>query len=155
MENAHLQTTEASALSKHHFNPNADLFSGFATNSATAAKHQSKFTGTDNPRELRVIHFLLNRPMPRKQFDRSVGCSNGPDLVFRMRQKGLEIPCIKIDAIDRDGKPCRPGVFYLTDSDRKKINRWLTSRQNGGIDLTLAGLVAMACVCVVLLAGVL
>lgn len=152
MKKRPLQKSEMSAR-KRYFNPSGDLLSDFAPSAAIVATHQQKFTGTNNPRELRLIHGLKIRPMPREHLDKFVGCSNGPDLVFRMRQKGLEIPCLKIDAIDRDGKPCRPGVFYLTDADRTKINRWLASRQKGSIDLTLVGLVAMACVCVALLTG--
>lgn len=148
------QKEETSAVDKRHFNPIADLFSGFASSAAIVATHQQKFAGTNNPRDLRALHELMNRPMPRGHLDKAVGCANSPDVIFRLRQKGLEIPCLKIDAIDRDGKPCRPGVFYLTDSDRKMINRWLASRQNGSIDLTLVGVVAMACVCIALLIGV-
>ena len=113
-----------------------------------------KFTGTDNPRHLRVIHAALRRSLPREQVDREAGCSNGPELIAELRRRGLEFPCVRIEAFDRDGRPCKPGVYNLTSKDRKKIIRWQASRQKGGIDLTLAGLVAMACVCVVLLAGV-
>ena len=69
-----------------------------------------------------------------------------------LRRRGLEFPCVRIEAIDRDGKPCKPGVYNLTSKDRRIIYRWLATRQKGNIDLTLAGLVAMACVCVELLA---
>lgn len=140
--------------SKCKFNPIADLFSAFTPAIPTSAAHQQKFTGTSNPRELRLIHALMTRPMPREHLDKFVGCSNGPDLVFRMRQKGLEIPCIKVPDRDRDGQPIRRGVFSFTDTDRKKIIRWNGSSQNGVIDPCLAGLMAMATVCAVLLAGV-
>ena len=134
-------------------NPNDDLFSVPEMHKGNAAA-QAKFTGTTNPRELRAIHFLMIRPMPREQLDKAVGCANSPDLIFRLRKKGLEIPCLKIEAIDRDGLPCRPGVFYLTESARKKVIRWNgSSRQMGSIDLTLASWLSFAVVCAVLLAG--
>ena len=93
------------------------------------ATEQIKFSGTTNPRELRAIHALMTRPMPREHLDKSVGCSNGPDLISRLRRKGLEIPCDKIADIDRDGKTIRRGVFRLTTSDRRRIRRWQLSRQ--------------------------
>ena len=128
MKKARLQTTEASALEPRHFT-------------------------TDNPRHLRVIHAAMRRSLPREQVDREAGCSNGPELVAELRRRGLEFPCVRIEALDRDGRPCKPGVYNLTGKDRNKINRWLASRQKGGIDFTLAGLVAFAGVCIVLLAG--
>ena len=153
MKNARSQTTETSAPSKVHFNPIGELFPVPEMHKGTTSD-TSKFIGTNNPRELRAIHFLMNRPAPREHLDKAVGCANSPDLIFRLRQKGLEIPCLKIDAIDRDGLPCRPGVFYLTGSDRKKIIRWNgSSRQKGSIDLTLASWLSFAVVCAVLLAG--
>ena len=143
-----------SAPSKRNFNPIDDLFPLPELQKGTTTD-TSKFIGTTNPRELRAIHFLMIRPMPREQLDKAVGCANSPDLIFRLRQKGLEIPCIKIKAIDRDGLPCRPGVFYLPESDRKKIIRWNgSSRQKGSIDLTLASWLSFAVVCAVLLAEV-
>ena len=116
---------------------------------------QANFTGTDNPRHLRAIAALLRRPMPRESLDKEVGCSNGPELVAELRRRGLETPCKRIKFIDRDGQLCRPGVYHFTDSDRRKVNRWMASRQKGSIDLTLAGLVAFAGVCVALLVGIL
>ena len=114
-----------------------------------------KFTGTDNPRHLRVIHAALRRSLPREQVDREAGCSNGPELIAELRRRGLEFPCVRIEAFDRDGKPCRPGVYNLTAKDKRIIYRWMASRQKGSIDLTLAGLVAFAGVCVALLVGIL
>lgn len=113
---------------------------------------QAKFS-TDNPRHLRVIHAALRRSLPREQVDREAGCSNGPELIAELRRRGLEFPCVRIDAIDRDGKPCKPGVYNLTDKDRRYIYRWLATRQKGQIDFALAGLLAFAGVCALLLLG--
>ena len=130
MKNARPQTTEASALDKRNFT-------------------------TDNPRHLRAIAALLRRPMPRESLDHAAGCSNGPELVAELRRRGLDAPCERIKFIDRDGTPCRPGVYHLTDSDRKKINRWLATRQKGNIDASLAGWIAFAGLCAALLLGLL
>ena len=108
MKNARPQTTEASALDKRNSN--------------------GKFFGTDNPRHMRALHSLLTRPMPRKSLDSAVGCSNGPELVAELRRRGLELPCTRVEALDRDGRPCKPGVYHLTTTDRRKVNRWLANR---------------------------
>lgn len=89
----------------------------------------SKFTGTDNPRHLRALAALQKRSMPRQSLDSEAGCSNGPELVAELRRRGLEIPCQRIEALDRDGRPCNPGVYHLTASDRRKVNSWLSQRE--------------------------
>lgn len=83
---------------------------------------------TENPRHLRAIDALQKRPMPREHLDRAAGCSNGPELVAELRRRGLEVPCPRVPDLDRDGKPIRRGVYFLTDKDRRKIARWLSSR---------------------------
>jgi len=77
------------------------------TGTSAAGKHaySTKFIGTDNPRELRAIHALMRRPMPREHLDNEVGCSNGPDLISNLRAKGLEIPCTRVPDLDRDRLP--------------------------------------------------
>jgi len=91
---------------------------------------QAKFS-TDNPRHLRVIAAALRRSLPREQVDREAGCSNGPELIAELRRRGLEFPCVRIEAIDRDGRPCKPGVYNLTSKDRRIIYRWLRNRKGG------------------------
>jgi len=113
----------------------------------------SKFSGTDNPRHLRAIAALLRRPMPRESLDKEVGCSNSPDLIAELRRRGLEVPCDRIEAIDRDGRPCKPGVYHLTGKDRMKVSRWLAIRNRGGIDFNLAALLALSGICALLLLG--
>lgn len=92
----------------------------------------AKFHGTDNPRELRALALLLCRPsVPREAFDREVGCSNGPDLVKRLREYGLgkeHLACTRIEVIDRDGCKTRPGVYWLTPQGRRAVLRWLAKR---------------------------
>jgi hypothetical protein len=82
------------------------------------------FAGTDNPRHLRVIIRLLKGPLSREALDRAAGCSNGPELVAELKRRGLEVPCKRIKFIDRDGKPCRPGVYSLSAEDKRKLREW-------------------------------
>lgn len=103
-----------------------------ATKVTTSAPNSAKFTGTDNPRHLRAIAALLRRPMPRENLDTEAGCSNGPELVAELRRRGLEVPCHRINFVDRDGFICRPGVYLLTDADRRKLRQWNAQRKQGG-----------------------
>ena len=113
----------------------------------------AKFS-TNNPRHLRAIDALLRRPMPRESLDNEAGCSNSPELVAELRRRGLDVPCKRIKFIDRDGHICRPGVYYLTHADRRKLNHRLATREKGGIDLVLTGWLALAAVCGLMLLGI-
>lgn len=97
-----------------------------------SAPNSAKFTGTDNPRHLRAITALLRRPMPRENLDSVAGCSNSPELVAELRRRGLEVPCRRINFVDRDGFICHPGVYFLTASDRRKVHQWLARRVQKG-----------------------
>ena len=87
-----------------------------------------KFSGTDNPRHLRVIHSLLHRPMTREELDSRAGASNGPELVAELRRRGLLVPCERVPVLDRDGKEVKRGIYSLAPLDRRLINRWLSKR---------------------------
>ena len=111
---------------------------GFFPNpiAANSTACPAKFHGTDNPRELRALALLLRRPsVPREAFDREVGCSNGPDLVKRLREYGLgkaHLACTRIEVIDRDGCKTRPGIYWLTPQGRRAVVQWLHRRSNKG-----------------------
>lgn len=88
----------------------------------------ARFTGTDNPRHLRVIQALMTRPLPRQQLDAVAGASNGPDLVAELRRRGLELPCTRTKKKDRDGFDTLPGVYHFTQQDRRRVLAWLAKR---------------------------
>lgn len=90
----------------------------------STAKTASRFSGTDNPRHLRVIHSSLLAPRKREEIDRIAGASNGPELIAELRRRGLEFPCDRVPGYDRDGLPVRFGVYHLTDNDRRKLYAW-------------------------------
>ncbi len=89
------------------------------------------FRGTSNPRHLRVIQALMVRPRRREDIDAIAGCSNGPDLIADLRALWLDIPCTRINFIDRDGLPCRPGIYSITEFDRRKVNHWIWKMARG------------------------
>lgn len=87
------------------------------------------FAGTTSPRHVRVIEALLrNQQLAREQVDRIAGSSNGPDIIAALRRKGLNIPCMLRDGVDRDGRPCKTGEYSLTESDRAALAAWWRER---------------------------
>jgi len=94
----------------------------------STAKGPAEFSGTDNPRHLRVIFAAMARARKREEVDRIAGASNGPELIAELRRRGLDFPCDRVPAIDRDGYPIRYGVYHLTDGDRRRVNKWLAGR---------------------------
>ena len=104
------------------------------TKAESSAPNKPKFIGTDNPRHLRVIEALLQRPRRREDVDNIAGCSNGPELIAELRRRGLgdeHLRCDRIRFIDRDGYPCRPGVYSLTEQGRRAIYTWLAKCRKG------------------------
>jgi hypothetical protein len=87
------------------------------------------FTGTDNPRALRVIHALILHPRTREEIDEIAGCSNGPELVAELRRRGLKIPCFRAKKKDRDLFDCYPGLYYFTELDRRLVQAWLADSE--------------------------
>lgn len=92
------------------------------------AKTSCKFTGTDNPRHLRVIHSLMIRPRKREEIDGIAGASNGPELMAELRRRGLRAKCKRTPGIDRDGCPVKFGIYEFDADDRRAVNVWLRKR---------------------------
>lgn len=90
-----------------------------------------RFPGTTNPRWLRAIAVLMRRPISRQELDSVAGCANGPALIASLRGLGLDILCTRIQFIDRDGRPCNPGVYSFTTSDRRKVNQHTNESKKG------------------------
>ena len=85
-----------------------------------------------NPRHLRVIQAVSVRPIPREQLDTVAGCSNGPDLVAELRRRGLDMPCTRTKKRDRDFFDTWPGVYHLTQQDRRRLDAWKRRRAARG-----------------------
>ena len=105
----------------------AELTLGADTQDSTA-QPACKFTGTDNPRHLRVIQSLMIRPRKREEIDSIAGASNGPELIAELRRRGLRAECQRTPGIDRDGYPIKFGVYEFNDGDRRAVNAWLRKR---------------------------
>jgi hypothetical protein len=91
----------------------------------------TRFSGTENQRQFRVIAALMRRPVNRQEIDPIAGCANGPYLVASIRALGLteaNMPCDRINFVDRDGKPCRPGIYSHAEKCKRMVNAWMKSR---------------------------
>lgn len=99
-----------------------------ADNQDSTAQTACKFTGTDNPRHLRVIQSLLVRPRTREEIDSIASASNGPELIAEFRRPGLHTSCHRTPGIARDGCAIKFGVYEFNDGDRSKMTAWLRLR---------------------------
>lgn len=75
---------------------------------------------TANPREIRIICALARRSRSREELDRIAGASNVPDAILALRRRGLEIPCERTPAQDKDGEIVQRGIYSLTPEDRAR-----------------------------------
>jgi hypothetical protein len=119
---------------RHHANPDIFASTREAT-TQTPCTARVGFAGTDNPRHLRALQALLDRSLSREEIDRIVGCSNGPDLIADLRGLGLGkvgLPCRLETGRDRDGRPTRYGIYYLSDLGRRVVGDWLRKNLRGG-----------------------
>jgi len=92
-----------------------------------------KFTGTDNPRHLRVLRALLVCKRSRKEIDRIAGASNGPALMGWLRRHGLiSLEAKKEHSIDRDGRAVTFGIYEFDDHDRHAVNVFFLLRDAKG-----------------------
>lgn len=72
-----------------------------------------------NPREYRLLVQLLKKPTYRKDLNEIIGAINTPQNALELRRRGLSLPCRRIWLKDRDGKRCNPGIYALTEEDKK------------------------------------
>lgn len=114
-----------------------------ATDTTAQVAVAPKFVGTTNPRQLRALVALLHGPVRREAMDRITGSSNSPDVVIRLRRKGLPEPeCLRCDRdrrLDRDGRTVEPGIYSLTDEGRRRVLDWIARK-----GMTFVELVALA-----------
>ncbi len=81
-------------------------------------------------RERRVLSALIKSKnwISRENIDRIAGASNGPQVIKNIRSKitshdGIEM--VQFQALDRDGKCCRPGYYRLTAKGRERVQKYM------------------------------
>jgi hypothetical protein len=90
----------------------------------------SKSSAPRSPRLTRVLRALLATSgwLSREAVDRIAGASNGPQVILSLRQGYVGRDGIETGyqtAIDRDGKPCRPGRYRITAKGRERAAHFL------------------------------
>ncbi|WP_143512598.1 hypothetical protein [Vreelandella utahensis] len=79
------------------------------------------------PRHIRLLAALIQRPLWREEADRIAGASNSPHYIQELRSLGLQIHCERVESLDRDGRPCRPGRYHLLPSSRRQARALLSA----------------------------
>lgn len=98
---------------------------------ATTPNIKRKWRPTE--RQQRAIDALMDfypgERVRREALDRISGSSNGPDIILQLRQKfGHDsIECERRKTVDRDGKSCMVGHYYLTEIGFQRIQDWEAS----------------------------
>ena len=108
--------------------------SAIVTGNPDAFKH-SPTAKTLTARQARAIALLSpGHWITREQLDRGAGASNSPDLIQQLRRKlGHDaIETEHFDALDRDGKPCRPGRYRLTDKGHEQLAQFHATADHAG-----------------------
>lgn len=97
----------------------------FKTESSATVAGVPKSNRKVTPRKRRVLEALLNGAVWREQLDRIAGASNSPQLVSELRRMGLVIECDQRLKIDRDGRPCYPGIYLLRSCSVERVRALL------------------------------
>ena len=79
---------------------------------------------TNNPSELRLLEVLRKGSISREQADKVNTASNSPNVVRRLREKGLEVPCERVPFVKKDCRLSWYGRYRLTVNDRKLIRQF-------------------------------
>ena len=91
----------------------------------SATNNSANSTGRLSPREARALTALAHAQdwIAREEIDRIAGASNGPAVIAAIREKlGADaVEMRRVDATDRDGRPCRPGQYRLSEQGRARL----------------------------------
>jgi hypothetical protein len=80
------------------------------------------------PRQARLVEALLNNhEVGVKDISSAIGSLNPPDVVMQLRRQGFGdiIKTRRFEVKDRDGKLCKPGLYYVDPGDRGKLEEAL------------------------------
>lgn len=85
------------------------------------------------PRQERAVHLLLQRDgIPIKDIGLLVGALNPRQVISELRGQGFYgiILTRRYTVIDRDGKTCKPGEYYIPDSKKRIVAEALKQKDN-------------------------
>lgn len=91
------------------------------------------FLGPNSPRQERVLSALMTgTPLTNAHVRRIAGAANGPDLIQKLRSRGLrasdELTTEFVEVVDADGESARIGRWRLTDRGRAKVAAWMAQQ---------------------------
>lgn len=81
----------------------------------------------DNPRQMRAIAALLEKPILVSSLGSLIGSLNARQTISELRQQGY-IKIIKtrrFTVIDQDGRQCRPGQYFIPEDSKPIVEKAL------------------------------
>ena len=92
------------------------------------------FLGPKSPRQERVLAALMKgASLTNADVRRIAGSANGPDIVMKLRARGLsamgDLITEHYEVIDADGEVARIGRWRLTDRGQAKVAAWMAEQQ--------------------------
>lgn len=96
----------------------------FLRESSAQNSANTKTTPGFTPRQGRVVEALCSTDgwIARESVDRIAGASNGPQVIAELRHRwGIAIEMKRVDCLDRDGRPCKPGRYRITPDGRQRV----------------------------------
>lgn len=82
----------------------------------------------EHPAFRRLLAALFERDRARRETDDITGNVNSPDVVYQLRACGWELPCERIQVLDRDHRPVQAGRYSMTAADRQ---HWIALQAQG------------------------
>ena len=100
---------------------------------ADASPSGKPFLGPKSPRQERVLTALMTgEPLTNAHVRRIAGAANGPDVVAKLRARGLsaanELVTEFVEVTDVDGEVARIGRWRLTDRGQAKVAAWMAEQ---------------------------
>lgn len=83
----------------------------------TSAGTRHHFTITC-PRQKRLLAALLRQPVSRERADRICRASNAPDVVLKLRARGVPIQTERVPCVTHDGNPSFYGRYWLDNAGK-------------------------------------
>lgn len=92
--------------------------------------HQQHSKKPLSGKQRRLARALLDtsRGVKREDADCIARASNGPDVVFQLRKRGIEIDTELRAFVTSDGDPSRYGVYHLQQQSRQELEELLRGR---------------------------
>jgi hypothetical protein len=94
------------------------------------------------PRQERAIRALFDAPIvTRVEMDKIFGAKNSPEVIRQVRLQGFSeiILTGRLPMVDRDGKVCYPGYYYVNDADKIHLLTALEEKMTPKTGATAAG----------------